>query len=356
MDQDNLNKFVANMRASGQTDEMIADNLLSAGNSELMVLNALGISDLDELKDEVVEKTFAPVIDSAGHIEFNDGSPQPDPPKSDQSDEVNQQPLERGERNREYPRPAPREERSTDENESNDHEDQSTQDSEKEHQPEHTVTRSTVDAASLHGIEMATTPTRSLVSKPPSDDNQSSHETDHENHDASSVHKDPISSKKHRSYNETIDDLTAHKELKTGFDHEIEAGEEPVKPVVDEESDEMAGALSEDVVEIPPNEYEELLEQEELPQEIKVEELDPVTGAETKEIEELAKKAASDVEKSAPSDLKPEDIALVHAQTQVDQIGSRATNILNSVGLKITIILMCVGILIFLAVSLSKQI
>ena len=49
MDQDSLVKFVANMRANGQSDEMIAQSLVNAGHNELVVANLMEVSALDEL-------------------------------------------------------------------------------------------------------------------------------------------------------------------------------------------------------------------------------------------------------------------------------------------------------------------
>lgn len=56
MDNDTIKKFVENMRASGQPDDMIADSLISAGHNELMVFNALGVSDLEELEEKLAEQ------------------------------------------------------------------------------------------------------------------------------------------------------------------------------------------------------------------------------------------------------------------------------------------------------------
>ncbi len=51
MDEDPVQKFVDNMRAAGQPDDMIADNLFRAGHNHLIVLNALGVSDIEELHE-----------------------------------------------------------------------------------------------------------------------------------------------------------------------------------------------------------------------------------------------------------------------------------------------------------------
>ncbi len=52
---DAIQKFVDTMRASGQPDDMIAESLISAGHSEIMVLNALGVSDMEELYESMHE-------------------------------------------------------------------------------------------------------------------------------------------------------------------------------------------------------------------------------------------------------------------------------------------------------------
>jgi len=54
--QDNtLEKFVTNMRAAGQSDEMIANSLIGAGHNELFVLNALGVEHMSQLTDDDID-------------------------------------------------------------------------------------------------------------------------------------------------------------------------------------------------------------------------------------------------------------------------------------------------------------
>ena len=90
MDDDLLDKFVANMRAAGQPDEMIAENLIAAGHSELMILNALGVEHMSQLlEDEDDDEDEAPaapaqhtpsayvVVDADGNPVINqDNQPQ----------------------------------------------------------------------------------------------------------------------------------------------------------------------------------------------------------------------------------------------------------------------------------------
>lgn len=67
MDDDTLDKFIANMRAAGQPDEMIAENLLSAGHSEIMVLNALGVEHLSQLSGEDDTDDVVPAVSPVEH-------------------------------------------------------------------------------------------------------------------------------------------------------------------------------------------------------------------------------------------------------------------------------------------------
>lgn len=81
MSEDNLQKFVENMRAAGQSDEMIMQSLLSAGHNELIVLNLLDKAHFDDLEvDEASEPSNAtdamlPILDVNGNVLIDPSNP-----------------------------------------------------------------------------------------------------------------------------------------------------------------------------------------------------------------------------------------------------------------------------------------
>lgn len=76
-----MQKFIDHMRAAGQTDEMIAESLIDAGNNKLAVLNMLGVSSVEELNDRSMNGissfehgntrgSVRPIVDNEGNIAF----------------------------------------------------------------------------------------------------------------------------------------------------------------------------------------------------------------------------------------------------------------------------------------------
>jgi hypothetical protein len=381
--EDNLQKFVEHMRAAGQPDEMIADSLIAAGNNEIMVLNALGISTLDELEDEnEVEPTpiqqplttTRPVVDDDGNLLF---APNNEREKTTQKPEPKQPLVSRDQlaERRSYPKPQPRhskpivqksDEESDEPDEMQTPKSSSTPSAEPSHdhkrRPSH---RAAPDAFALHGNVLEKTVHRAGIFQAESKHENIPQSDEQSHQDADEVDQgldrkqDTLEEHAHHHkphhLDEIIEDIEAHHALEAGYDDEIEPGEiEPIKRVKTTEIKTPPKAQ--------PHNEEGHPDEEPLPQEIAVEELEAIDEKDTSDLERVAdeaKQAQAEIDSqddAEPKQINNPDALVVPSSPEISKLGQVAGELQNNTTLKIILILCLVAMLIGLAALLAFKI
>lgn len=380
-EESSVEKFVENMRAAGHSDEFIADNLIGAGQDELIVLNALGVSSLDELKDDEdpapSDTTPAPAmsVDEQGNLEFN---PQPDldavapepvqpgevvTPHSHQPEDTSTEKLlPHHEESAPEAEPMPTNEEVQESEESTPEETVQTHQkpepaepepetvetpekqevTEPEHQAEHlkettTPRRQPVSATSVHSLGSISAQPRAV----------------HQSDNSHSNHTEHPSSEHPHTYQDTMHDIAAHKEITAASHHDLTAGaeEEAESPPPQTEVKPVAPIEPKSHEEVPARSEPE--DQEPLPQEINVEELEVVDG----DLHNLQKTA--EVLSAAPrqqTHTGPVDpAAMAHQVTEGQKISAELNQLKNNVLLKVFLVLCAVLLLIGFAISVMLK-
>lgn len=350
MDDDVIDKFVANMRASGQSDDMIAQSLLSAGHSELIVLNALGVEHMSQLSgDDDDEEDDAPqeplrvpsaytVVDSNGNpIISQDNLPkavgetasEPTPaapaigtvvkPKTDRT----RIPAKRA-----YPRPTLR-----------------SASSPTQPKPSGFIHHSTTGVTSHvpKKPEVTPPPTRKPLAMPSTPAPRPEL--------VKKINENKkISEYGHHTFDDFMGRIEAHKELEPSHESELESGvsKEATTPktidvVATKTTDEPAQPMG-------PQSIDALLDEQ------KMEASEGPSGPEMDDLLDAKDLEALQKHPDVAPPPKPVDLKNIPQVPQVARAGGLAHDIRSSLALKITLIVMGVMILIALAYSVSQKI
>jgi hypothetical protein len=375
MSEDNLEKFVENMRAAGQSDQFIMESLIAAGHNELIVLNLLDKERLDMFEDEETEENSSvesnlPLLDANGNPLIDPNNPpiaigeQPaTAPAVETAEESPSQPTRLQPRT--YPRPATRPVKRT------------------PYQP--------IASKEEHQNGTTQEPTAEENNNPESTIDSPSYTAQRHVMSASTLHahvgiKTTQRPQTH-SYQDYMDRIESHDEIEAGTDyalpeHEEEPGhtstetkpeteetiasntDEPHDVAQEEESSEIEDEDTPVPAPLPPAEELEVIP--DAPEEPEAEEVEDLlknqaeaakeqpTGPEMEDL--IDKKVTEELKSIDAPKVADKEVIPVPTQPQISRVARFVDNLQHNIWITVFILLILVGALVLVAINVMRKV